>query len=135
CLFFIERADGPPLGRHAEAFVQKSDNSPPLRLKAALICYHFIEHDDPPPTYESAADNCPKGTTAVGSIVLTDRFEGIRVPLHFPVKADGFEAALRRQLAVFLPTLRDTALDDIVRMVVAPGPWFPCELNGCCRAF
>src|SRR5262249_47310675 len=68
CVFFKDYDDPSPIGRYASAWYQDQENHPPRRMPQALICYHKDPHpNDPDPTNETAADQCPEGAFAVGS--------------------------------------------------------------------
>ncbi|MDX2121646.1 MAG: hypothetical protein SF070_11405 [Gemmatimonadota bacterium] len=136
CLFFKEAGETDSPGTPADVQLYRPETSIDPEPLNGIICRDEVPHPHGAPEWRTAADKCRRA--AIRLSLVGDSGQRYTTTLA-PDTATPVDSRLKTALGAILSqpgaAQYGAQFAAYVEALSTAGPWFPCELNGCCRAF
>lgn len=136
CLFFKEAGGADPTAIPADVKLYRPETSIDPETLNGIICRDEGSHPHGAPEWRTAADKCRRA--AIQLTLVGDSGQRYTTSLAADT-ATPVDTRLKTALGAILSqpgaAQYGAQFAAYVAALSTAGPWFPCELNGCCRAF
>lgn len=136
CLFFTEAGGADPTAIPADVKLYRPETSIDPETLNGIICRDEGSHPHGAPEWRTAADKCRRA--AIQLTLVGDSGQRYTTSLAADT-ATPVDTRLKTALGAILSqpgaAQYGAQFAAYVAALSTAGPWFPCELNGCCRAF